>query len=293
MSGSLTIVIPCYNEELSLPATIPPLLEFAAKSGYKVIVVNDGSGDRSKAILEGLIHSGANQQLIHHKVNKGYGGALKTGIAAADTEFVITIDADGQHQLPDVTALLEHIRSTDADMVIGCRGSSGSSFFRNTGKWIIRKVAAVLIPNNISDLNSGMKIYRRNYAQKYLPLCPDSMAFSDVIALVFINQKHLVKELNIHVSDRVAGKSTIGINTAFETLSEILNIVMLFNPMRLFVPLALFLTCISLLWGLPILIKGKGLSVGALLGFVLGFLCFIIGLLAEQLSQIRKQTYIK
>lgn len=287
---SLTIVIPCYNEEKALPVVVPALMEFAEKNALKVIVVNDGSKDNSRKVLEDFAVKYSGLTVVHHKVNRGYGGAIKTGIASADTDLVITIDADGQHNLQDVISMRDALISSEADMVIGARGNGGSSFFRNTGKWIIRKISRILIPNKISDLNSGIKIYRRELAMKYISLCPDGMAYSDVIALIFINQRHLVTETAVSISNRIAGHSTIGIGTAFDTLREILNILMLFNPMRLLFPIAIFLIVVSLAWEIPIFLRGDGLSVGALLGIMLGFLCFVIGLLAEQLSKIRQQN---
>lgn len=287
---SLTIVIPCYNEEKALPLVVPNLMAFAEKNGFKVIIVNDGSKDNSKKILGDFASTFGQLVVVNHKVNRGYGGAIKSGIAAADTDLVITIDADGQHNLDDVLAMRDSLVNTEADMVIGARGNGGSSLFRNTGKWIIRRISRILIPNKISDLNSGIKIYRRELAMKYVALCPDGMAYSDVIALIFINQRHLVTETKVSVSKRVAGSSTIGIGTAFDTLREILNILMLFNPMRLLFPIAVLLVLVSIAWEIPIFLRGDGISVGAMLGIVLGFLCFVIGLLAEQLSKIRQQN---
>jgi glycosyltransferase involved in cell wall biosynthesis len=291
--SSLTIVIPCYNEEKALPVVVPALMQFAEKNALKVIIVNDGSKDNSKNILDDFAAQYGSLTVCHHKVNRGYGGAIKTGITAADTDLVITIDADGQHNLDDVLAMQVALKNAEADMVIGARGSGGSSLFRNTGKWIIRRISRILIPNKISDLNSGIKIYRRELAMKYIALCPDGMAFSDVIALIFINQKHLVTETKVNIGNRVAGQSTIGIGTAFDTVREILNILMLFNPMRLLMPIAIFLVLVSIAWEIPIFLRGDGVSVGAMLGIVLGFLCFVIGLLAEQLSKIRQQSINK
>lgn len=288
--NSLTIVIPCYNEEKALPVVVPSLMEFAAQHNFDVVLVNDGSRDGTRTVLDQFTLLYPKLRVCHHKVNRGYGGAIKTGIEASTTDLVITIDADGQHNLNDILTLRDALLSRDADMVIGARGTDGSSLFRNTGKWFIRMISRILIPNKISDLNSGIKIYRRELAMKYIPLCPDSMAYSDVIALIFINQRHLVTEAKVNVSHRVAGQSTIGIGTAFDTVREILNILMLFNPMRLLMPIAIFLIAVSIAWEIPIFLRGDGVSVGAMLGIVLGFLCFVIGLLAEQLSKIRQQV---
>ncbi|MBI3502486.1 MAG: glycosyltransferase family 2 protein [Bacteroidetes bacterium] len=281
----LTIIIPAYNEENSLKQFLPEVISFCEEKKFKLIVVNDGSSDGTQKVLK--IFSSPVLFIIHNKLNKGYGGAIKTGVAAAETTYCITIDADGQHELKDVEKLFNEIKNSDADMVVG-RRSTGGNAYRNAGRSLIRSVAKLLMPVHIHDLNSGMKIYNTALAKKYLHLCPNTMAYSDVIALVFISQRHLVKEIPVTIHPRTSGTSTINTLTAFETLKQILNIVLLFNPMRVFFPLSVFFILVSIAWGLPIVLKGNGVSVGAMLGIITGIVFFLLGLLAEQLSLIRK-----
>jgi hypothetical protein len=144
------------------------------------------------------------------------------------------------------------------------------------------------MPIHIKDLNSGMKVYRTELAKRYIQLCPDTMAFSDVITLVFINQRNLVQEHPINIKPRTTGASTINTKTAIDTVMEILHIVTLFNPMRIFLPPAMFFLTFSAIWGLPILLRGEGISVGTLFLFVTGLIFFFLGLIAEQLALIRK-----
>ncbi len=287
-SPKLTIVMPAYNEEEALGIFLPEVIAHCQAKNYQLIVVNDGSKDTSKEVLERLLKDRGFSP-IHHKVNRGYGGAIKSGIQAATTPYVITIDADGQHRLEDVDNLLEQMEQTEADLIIGSREKGEkSSPYRQLGKWIIRNTAKVLMPLDIYDLNSGMKIYDTELAQKYLKLCPNSMAFSDTITLVFINERCLVQEHPIQINDRMAGESTISTMTAFETIKQILNIVILFNPMRVFFPMAVFFIVVSILWSIRFLLMGRGLSVGAMLGITTGLIFFFLGLLAEQLSIIRR-----
>jgi glycosyltransferase involved in cell wall biosynthesis len=228
-------------------------------------------------------------RVFHHKLNRGYGAAIKTGLMACTTEYAITIDADGQHQLQDIDRLLSIIISKDADLVVGSRKNLESgSYYRSAGKWFIRSLAKVLMTVPVHDLNSGMKIYRTDLAQKYIPLAPDTMSFSDIFTLVFINNRNLVLEETIFVRDRKRGKSTIGIETAFQTIMEIIHIVILFSPMKIFLPLSLICLFVTAIWGLPILLMGRGLSIGSLLGVILGILLFLLGLIAEQLSWLRR-----
>ncbi len=290
--NDLTLVIPAYNEAEALDIFLPELLSFCKEHHCELIIVDDGSKDNTHEILDRY----SNEPLftpLRHKVNKGYGGAIKTGLVAAKTKYAITLDADGQHILGDVVILYNHLIAKDADMVIGRRKMVNETLYRKTGKSIIRSIARALMPIHIHDLNSGMKIYLTETVKRYIDLCPNTMAFSDIITLIFIHQSHLVCEHDIQVKTRQTGKSTINTKTAFETVMELFHIILLFNPMRIFLPLTLFFLLSSLIWGLPIVIRGEGISVGTLFLFVTGLLFFILGLLAEQLALIRKNLMLK
>ncbi len=285
----LTIIIPAYNEEESLALLMPELLDFCEENNLKLIVVNDGSADGTADVLKKFTDI-PGFSYYNHKLNRGYGGAIKTGIRKAETKYVITIDADGQHDLNDVLSLSNSIHNSEADMIVGRRvGEHVSSIYRGIGKWMIRLFAKILLPIHIHDINSGMKIYDTELAKRYIQLCPDHMAYSDIIAMVFISQHHLVLEQPINIKPRTAGTSTISTLTAIETVRDILNIVMLFNPMRVFLPIASAFFLASLVWGIPIVLRGRGVSTGAMLSMTTGLLFFFLGLIAEQLSQLRKK----
>ncbi|MBA4420004.1 MAG: hypothetical protein C0391_02540 [Anaerolinea sp.] len=292
-SKSLTVVIPAYNEAAALPITLPAVLEYCKARHWKLIVVNDGSSDNSAEILAEF-EDQPRLKVIHHKVNRGYGGALKTGLMAVETDFAISFDADGQHNLSDIDRLFNEILGQDADMVVGSRiRSKYSHWYREFGKWIIRRVAGMMMPMPLRDLNSGFKLYRTSLVQQYIPLCPDSMAFSDVITLIFLNQRCKVIELPIEVHPRGSGSSKISTRTAFETILEILNIVMLLAPLRIFLPASVMCFLVGVGWGIPFVISGRGISVGSMLAIVTALILFTLGLVSEQLSHLRKEIYIK
>lgn len=142
MEKTLSIIIPVYNEEGALPLVLPDVMDFVIRNGYHLIMVNDGSKDRSLQVLEQFTNHYDHYKIVSHKLNKGYGGAIKSGILAAETDYVITIDADGQHYLEDVNHLFHYLKETDADMIVGSRkGLKEASVFRGVGKYIIRWVA--------------------------------------------------------------------------------------------------------------------------------------------------------
>jgi glycosyltransferase involved in cell wall biosynthesis len=285
----LTVVVPVYNEGEILPSIVPTMIDFCNNRGWRIIFVNDGSRDNSRQILDGYCDL-PNVRVVHHKVNRGYGGALKTGISQAVTDYVVTIDGDGQHNLEDVEKVFEFAIEKDADMVVGKRDEKNSSgLYRSIGKTIIRTFTRTLIPLPITDLNSGFKLYRTELVKKYITVCPESMAFSDVITLVFLSERNLVLEHPIRVSPRQVGQSTITTFTAFETVIEVLNIALMFNPLRVFLPISVLCVLAGLGWGIPIILLGRGVSVGAMLAIVTGLLFFVLGLLASQLSAIRME----
>ena len=159
----LTILIPVYNEAATLRKVIPEICEFGRTHGIALIWINDGSTDESAEIIQELAEPGT---VVSHKINRGYGGALKSGILAAETRYVISIDADGQHHLPDVISLFEVCEQQDADMVTGRRPSCDDSRYRKLGKAALRFVADRLIPLHVHDINTGMKLYRRDLAMQ-------------------------------------------------------------------------------------------------------------------------------
>ena len=287
-SDGVTVIVPAYNEAASLPTLMPSLVAFVQARGWMLIVVDDGSADDTPSVLAPYAAT-SGVTVVRHSANRGYGGAVKTGIRAAISDLVVTLDADGQHRLEDLDSLHAELRRTGADMVVGNRNRQRSSPYRELGKYIIRRITRMLMPLPVRDINSGMRMCRRDLATRYLPLCPDSYAFCDVITLVFIHERHLVVEHGITMNKRLAGASAVTTRTAFDTVMEILHIITLFNPMRIFLPLSFICVTVGLAWGGSMLvIRNEGVSVGALLAITTGILCFSLGLIAEQLSAIRR-----
>ena len=288
MDEQLTIVLPCYNEQENIPEFFPCLLEFAEEHHFKVIAVNDGSKDDTLNLLRQFEEKFSCLQVLSHKINRGYGGALKTGLYAVATSFAITIDADGQHRLQDVLSCFDCIKKHDADLVVGARQNNQSGMYRTLGKVMIRMFAASLLKLPVQDLNSGMKCYRMSEAVDYLELCPDTMAFSDVILLLMANDRKFVMETPIEVLARTAGKSTIGLNSAINTFSEILNLAVLLRPMTTFFRIGLLFVLLGMGWGVFTYIRSFTITSICVMLMIFGAVCFALGLIGEQLTKIRK-----
>jgi len=288
MDDLLTIVIPAYNEQASLEANLPVWLRACEDQGWQLIVVDDGSSDGTEQILRAHARH-PRLQAFRQRANRGYGNALKAGLSRAVSPYVATMDADGQHQLADVARLLEAMQSRDADLVIGARVlNDASGLYRRAGKGLIRLIARMLFSVRIQDLNSGFKLYRTEIVQRLLPLCPGSMAFSDVVTLLHLNLALRVIEVPVETRSRQGGQSTINTMTALDTLQEIVNLLMWFKPLRIFLPAAAILLLLGVGWALPFLLAGRGMSGFALLLMLTGLLTAMLGLLAEQLAALRR-----
>jgi len=284
--------MPVYNEETVLPIWLPKVIEFCECNGFRLILVNDGSKDNSLNIINEFTRDHSETiTIVNHKLNKGYGGALKSGILNSATEYSIFIDADGQHRLADVSNLFSQIIESDSDMIVGSRRGQRGPIFRSIGKTLIRAIASLLMEVPVYDLNSGMKIFRTELSKKYLHLYPDTMSFSDIFCLVFISNRHKVLEVPIKIEKRQGGKSTIGFMTAFQTVMEILNIITLFNPMKIFLTISIVFFIAGFGWGMKFFLADDGISIGSSLLLTISVLVFLLGLIAEQLAAIRKHLH--
>lgn len=286
--GTLTVVVPAFNEADALCDHLDRWLTECAARQWHLIVVDDGSRDTTHEVLEArLTHP--RLRVFRHRRNRGYGNAIKTGVLHATTPFVGTMDADGQHSITDLGILLDEAERSEADLVIGSRSHGGESgLYRRAGKSILRWMARLLFAIRLHDLNSGMKVYRTSLVRSLLEYCPGSMAFSDVVTLTHLNLGYSVVEVPIQVQNRRSGSSTINTMTAADTLLEIVNVMMWFRPLRIFIPLALILAAMGVAWAIPLLAIGRGLSSVSLLLLLAGMIVGVLGLLAEQLASGRR-----
>jgi glycosyltransferase involved in cell wall biosynthesis len=283
LDQSLTIVIPAYNEARSLPAVLDALRAGAAGTGVTVIVVDDGSSDETAKIAR---EHGAT--VLRHTRNLGYGAALKTGIRASVTPFVATMDADGQHTIAALSSLWSERQ--DADMVVGARSGLHAPLWRMPGKWMLGIMAQYLSKQPIPDLNSGLRVYRRDVLERYLHLCPSGFSMTTTITLAMLSRGRRVAYVPIAVLPR-NGRGTVNVVTGLETIILVLRIISLFNPLRVFVPTAALVAAIGVAWGLPIAIAGRGVSVGSMLAIVTAVILFALGLLCDQISQLRLERF--
>ncbi|MBI1878579.1 MAG: glycosyltransferase family 2 protein, partial [Chloroflexi bacterium] len=276
--------IPAFNEAQAIKLVLESLRTPGFDFVQEIIVIDDGSSDNTACIAQEV-----GERVIRHQQNMGYGASLKTGIRAAQTEFVLTMDADDQHHAEDVQRLWD--MAGDYDMVVGQRtGLRQSPFWRMPGKWLLWIMANYLTRRSIPDLNSGLRLIRRDIALKYLHVCPSGFSFSTTITITLLNRGYKVAYIPIEIKKRV-GKSTVVLSTGLDTLILILRLASLFDPLRVFIPISLIIGAIGILWGIPYTLLGRGVSIGAMLAIVTAILLFGLGLLCDQISQLRLERF--
>ncbi len=284
MSFEMSVVIPTHNR-LEVLAEVIQALELQDRPpAFEVVVVDDGSTDGTAdvAVQHGAI-------VIQHPRNLGYGAALKSGIRRADTAFVATMDADGQHSIAALQSLWSG--RSEADMVVGARSGLYSNLWRMPGKWCLGVMARYLTRQPIPDLNSGLRVYKRDVLLRYMHLCPVGFSFTTTITLAMLSRGWRVTYVPIVVNRRPLGRSTVTAVTGFETILLVLRIVSLFHPLRVFVPGAMVAAGFGVLWGVPFALAGRGVSVGAMLAIVVGIVLFALGLICDQISQLRLERF--
>ena len=286
----LSVVIPAYNEGLVIGELLDAVFDLASAQQWEVIIVDDGSTDNTKEQIAQRADGRILKQ-ISHPYNRGYGAALKTGIRTARTPLVATMDSDGQHDPNDLLLLLK--QADEFDLVVGQRTRLlHSPFWRMPGKWMLNRLANYLTRRKIPDLNSGMRLFKREAILKYLHLCPDGFSFSTTTTMVFFQRGYAVTYIPITIRPRHKSlKSTVSLSTGFDTLLLVFRLASLFQPLRVFVPASIFFALVGVSWGLPYMMLERGVSVGSLLLILTGLLLFFFGLLTDQVAQLRLEKY--
>lgn len=276
----VSVVIPAFDEEPGIAAVVSEVREVLERSELlgEVIVVDDGSTDDT-----GRAALAAGARVIQHRSNRGYGAALKTGIAAASHDVIVMIDGDGTYpavHLPQLVSELEH-----ADMVVGARAAGGEGVppVRRPAKWVLTRLANYVAEARIPDINSGLRAFRRDVVAQYFPILPDQFSFTTTITLAMHCDKYAVVYLPIDYRRR-RGRSKIVSWDAGSFAILILRTTMLFRPLRIFLPLAILCLGYGVLKMTVDMFRDPNISASAVLAFLSALQLLLIGMLGDALA---------
>ncbi len=281
-----SIIIPTYNEEQGIKETLKLLKKYLEENDFQteIIVVNDGSTDQTKKILENI----ENIKLINHPYNKGYGASLKTGVKNAQYNWVLLYDGDNQHNPKYIKNLIEY--RNNYDMIVGARQGYQGPLIRQPGKKLLFWTANYLVQKKIPDLNSGFRLIKKDLFLKFYHILPNGFSLTTTITLAFFKEGLSVKYVPIEIKKR-AGKSSIRVIHGLEALMIVFRTITLFSPLRIFLPVSCFLFFLSLLVSVlqSISLKELNISDTTILLFISSLFLFFFGLLADQISAIRRE----
>jgi glycosyltransferase involved in cell wall biosynthesis len=232
----VSVVIPAFREEASVRAQVAAIRNVLIAQGipHEILVVDDGSDDATAA--EALM---AGARVLRHTTNRGYGAALKTGIRLARFNQIVICDADGTYPAEAIPALLAQL--AEADMAVGARTGADVHipFVRRPAKWLLGRLAVHVAGQAIPDLNSGLRAFRRDVVQQYFPVLSNRFSFTTTVTLAYMADDYHVVYHPINYYERI-GRSKITPRHFMDFVILVLRMAMLFQPLKVFVPLAFF-----------------------------------------------------
>jgi glycosyltransferase involved in cell wall biosynthesis len=246
----VTVVLPVFDEAGHVLAEIERIsaaLE-ASPYSYEIVVVDDGSTDGSAELLaevDGI-------RLIRFRRNRGSGTARRVGTAAARGRITVWTDADMSYpneRIPELVAEVDR----GVDQVVGARTSEQGTAkaFRVPAKWMIRRLAQYLVEQPIPDLNSGLRAFRTSVARQYLHLLPTGFSCVTTITMAFLANGYAVDYLDIEYAPRAGESKFHWWRDTKRYATQVIRMVLSYNPLRVFLPLA---TALGLVGGVKLVV---------------------------------------
>ena len=207
MDYKFTIIVPVYNEEDNLQRVEKNLLAYTkiASIPTTVLLVNDGSNDKSQNLIEDICNRNNNFNYIQFVENRGLSAAIKAGFDTVKTEFVGYIDSDLQTDPEDFNLLLEHIN--DYDLVTGVRTNRKDSFVKNMSSTIANGIRRAFTHDGMDDTGCPLKVIKTEYA-KGIPMFKGLHRFLPAMILL---QKGKIIQIPVQHFPRIAGQAKFGL----------------------------------------------------------------------------------
>ena len=278
----VSVVIPAFEEASAVGVVVQSLR--AAATWREVLVIDDGSADETATVA-----SAAGAEVVRHPYNKGNGAAIKTGIRHASGEYVLIVDADGQHTAADALRLVAFLG--EYDLVVGTRAGSTqqASTARHMGNNALNWVAGYLTGRDIPDLTSGLRAARSSGLREFLHLLPNGFSTPTTTTLSFLKAGYSVRFEPITVRARL-GKSKIKlVSDGARFLMILLKVITIFSPLRIFLPIAGAFFVLGATYAIWTTITRHDITDSSVLLLVLAVVIFLVGLVSEQISTMRSE----
>ena len=277
--SDVSVVIPAFNEAGAIGDVVRGLRDAAA--WREILVIDDGSSDDTAGAAEA-----AGARVLRQPYNKGNGAAVKTGIRHATGDFVLVIDADGQH--PPADAIRLAARLGEYDLVVGARTSATQAgVTRRLGNSALNRLASFLTEREIPDLTSGFRGARRAHLLEFLPLLPNGFSTPTTTTLAFVRAGYNVAFEPVEARTRV-GTSKIRLSRdGPKFLLIMLRVMTIFSPLRVFVPIAAAALAVGAGYAVWTIITQRHITNSSVLLILFAVVVLLVGLVSEQISALR------
>jgi polyisoprenyl-phosphate glycosyltransferase len=288
-----TVILPCYNEQDHVLAEIARITAAmdASEFSYELLVIDDKSTDATLAVIRDALPQFPRVRLIAFRRNGGSGTARRIGTQSARGRIVAWTDADMTYPNERIPEFIQYlVDNPDVDQVVGARTSEQGSkkVLRVPAKWVIRKIAESLSSTKIPDLNSGLRAFRRDVSLPYLRLLPPGFSCVTTLTLSFLSNQHAIDYLEIDYAKRAGVSKFHFLHDAYRYILQVLRMVMYFNPIKVLMPLALWIFGIGVVKGIVDVVRYHfRLTTNSILLILTGLIIGAIALLADLIVRSR------
>jgi len=203
----ISVFLPSHNEEPNVERVVRDFLTELPRvaDAYEVIVVNDGSTDKTGAIADRLASEDSHVKVVHHEKNRGYGGAVISGIRAATQPYVMLADSDGQFDPREVESLAAYV--PEYDVVVGRRIRRADHLMRRINGQAWTMLVRIVLGIGISDIDCGFKLFKREFLDGMELRAHGAMISTELMARV-AGRGAKIKEVGVHHLPRLAGEQS-------------------------------------------------------------------------------------
>jgi len=280
-ASATSVIVPAFEEGTAVAGVVESLRSAAA--WREILVVDDGSSDETSRWAR---EAGA--RVIRHPYNKGNGAAVKTGIRSATGEWVLILDADGQHRPEDALRLVGWLG--EYDLVVGARSAaSQATAARRLGNDLLNALAGYLAERKIPDLTSGFRAARREHLMEFLHLLPNGFSTPTTTTLAFLRAGYNVRFEPVVARQR-SGQSKIRLaRDGARFFLILLKVITIFSPLKVFVPISAAAFGLGVVYGVWTVYQNSRIPNGAVLLLMFAVVVFLVGLVSEQVATLRFQ----
>ncbi len=250
----IAVLIPCYNEELTIEKVIKDFRKELPNAD--IYVYNNNSKDKSAEIAK------ANGAIVINEYKQGKGNVVRSQFRDIEADIYVMVDGDDTYPAEFVHKLIEPVRNGEADMTIGDRLSNGTYQkenkrpFHELGNNLVKKSINILFSTNLKDIMTGYRVFNKRFV-KNMPVLSPKFEIETEMSLYALDKKYIIKEIPIEYRDRPEGSSS-KLNTVSDGIKVIKTIVRMFKdykPFRFFGIISLIFLLLGLLVGVPVLVE--------------------------------------